>query len=525
MKNLFFSLVLLASLLQAAIIGAQTAALTEVQLYLESGRLHHEIHHHFAGGIQNIKISQLAWDADPATVKLHLPHELKLISSEITRQVLRNASEPAVLKSRIDSLKDYNRQLEKLKMQNTVLAQEQELILANKQLGGVQGVSVVELQKMAEYYRQRLSQLNELIWKAGQEEAELQQIVNGIKQRLNEARSKLAEFESFLLLEVEASKAGKYEIAFSYLSNSCGWEPEYDIHAKALDKPVEIEMQAMVHQHTGLDWQNVPIRLATVRPALQAEKPHFTPWVLDFVTANIIVRSQRFDGVMMEDAEISSMVKSPKQKAVSNFDSRDEYLYTEYVPQQKLSLAHAAKRRMLLASHKLKADFGHFAAPRYQSEVLLMGYLSGWDTLRLIPGNAAVYFNQTLVNRTWMNFASNSDSFEIAFGVDPAVTVKLIEKLSFTENRRLGNNKEKHFSYEIQLSNLHKLDVQLQLSSQLPVSVQKEITVDILDRAGGQLNAETGEMMWDLTLAPSSRKSLKYGFKVRYPGNKRVRNL
>ncbi|MFN3529217.1 MAG: mucoidy inhibitor MuiA family protein [Bacteroidia bacterium] len=525
MKNLFFSLNMLTCLWQAVVVGAQTATLTEVQLYLESGRLHHDFSYNFTTGVQNLKISQLAWDADPASVKLHLPHELKLISSEIVRQALRNAPEPAVLKSRIDSLKDYNRRLEKLKMQNAVLVQEQELILANKQLGGAQGVSVTELQKMAEYYRQRLSQLNELIWKAGQEEAELQQMASGIKQRLNEARSKLAEFESFLLLEVEASKAGKYEIGFSYQSNSCGWEPEYDIHAKALDKPVEIEMQAMVYQHTGLDWQNVPIRLATVRPAQQAEKPHFTPWVLDFVTTNTVVRSPRFDGLMLEDAEISSMAKGSRQKAVSNFESRDAFLYTEYVPQQKLNLAHAGKRRMLLASHKLKADFGHFAAPRYQSDVLLMGYLSGWDTLRLIPGTAAIYFNQTLINRSWMNFSSNSDSLEIAFGVDPAVTVKLIEKLSFTENRRLGNNKEKHFSYEIQLSNLHKLDVQLQLSSQLPVSVQKEISVDVMERGGGQLNAETGELLWDLTLAPLSRKSLNYSFKVRYPGNKRVRNL
>jgi len=57
---------------------------------------------------------------------------------------------------------------------------------------------------------------------------------------------------------------------------------------------------------------------------------------------------------------------------------------------------------------------------------------------------------------------------------------------------------------------------------QVPVSTLEEIKVELDKNNGAHFNAKTGEMKWNFSLAPNSKKDFNLKYNVKYP---KYRNL
>ncbi|MDP2189472.1 MAG: DUF4139 domain-containing protein [Sphingobacteriaceae bacterium] len=501
----------------------QNLPLTEVQVYLQSAKLTHKGNLTLKPGKQMLQLKGLASEIDETSLQLFGNDQIEILSFQLLRTPLRTATKPLQLAAMMDSLDQMQFEMELLRANKEVFIQEQQLILGNKAIGGQQGVSVEQLQKMADFYRLRLQDLNVRIAKGQNEVNLLAKKSADLKAKIEKERKALPEFEVMLEVQINCTKAGQQQLTISYLSEASFWEPVYELRSAGMGKPLQIELNAKISQHTGLHWDQVNLRISTALPQRHTSKPELNPWVLDFYEAVQMYGAADSEmGVRMSRAE--SMPEPAKAK-VNNFVRSSAFLNLEYLPKQQYTVKSEKSEIIPLESHLLSATYRHYAAPRLSKEAYLMAYVLGWDSLRLLPGQASIYFEQTLISKSWLDFSALSDTLELALGIDQAIKIDFKEQLSFTDNKRLMQQQRKQLQYTCEIRNSHASAIQLTLEDHVPVSVQKEIVVDDIQLAGAEHTVQTGRIKWQLEIPANGIKKINYGFSVRYPKNKRITNL
>jgi hypothetical protein len=139
-----------------------------------------------------------------------------------------------------------------------------------------------ELQKAADFYRSRLSEIrkNQLL---------LNNQIKDLNERLNKINSQLGELNatrekptSEIRVSVTAKAPVKAEFFITYLVRNAGWIPVYDLHIQDVESPIEFLYKANVYQLSGADWSNVKLTLSTADPSKSGIQPILLPWILRF---------------------------------------------------------------------------------------------------------------------------------------------------------------------------------------------------------------------------------------------------
>jgi len=500
--------------------------LSQVQAYLSGARLTHQAKFQLEAGDHLLYLANCAGNIDEASVRLLSSAGLMVGTLNWQQRPVRSLAVPDVLKAGIDSLRQLQMQLDALRSNKELWTQEQQLILANKQLGGQQGVQVAELQKMADFYRTRLADINQRLLTSQQEERKLLEAIKNKDKDIEARRAALPEFVTDLYLEVNAAKAGNHQLELSYFTHLVSWEPQYELRSESLGASFKFITKARISQQTGIDWKNVKVELATQMAANQLQKPVLYPWVLDFYqpqpmylskSGSIAPRASRAEA----DHDNAAVVAENMQMA----ERRDATLMAFYAPKGSLTVGHGESKSMWLAQEELSAQYQHYLAPRQHHEVLLLARLAMGGGVKPLPGQARVYFDNALVNQLWLAFEGERDTLELALGADRSITVKYEALQPVSGRKRLGNKQERSYQFVLDVKNNRQQALQLVVEDQVPIAANKEIEITDLQLAGAGHDAEKGLLRWMLELQPGQNRNLRYGFVVRYPANKTVSGL
>lgn len=155
-----------------------------------------------------------------------------------------------------------------------------------------------------------------------------------------------------------------------------------------------------------------------------------------------------------------------------------------------------------------------------------MAYVTDWEKLNLLPGNARIYLENALVGESWLNFqAGDSDSLELSLGIDKRVQILYDQQFTFTSDRKLGNSRKKDYAYTIKIRNSHQTPINLVVEDVIPISANKEIEVTELKLGNASRENDKGLIRWTVNMPANGSQQLEYSFSVKYPKNKTVGNL
>jgi len=168
------------------------------------------------------------------------------------------------------------------------------------------------------------------------------------------------------------------------------------------------------------------------------------------------------------------------------------------------------------------ATYSYAATPRLASSAYLMGYITEWDKYNLLPGESNIYFSNTFTGKGFINTAELTDTLPVSLGADNSITVKRDRRTDFTSQKLIGSNRVETLSFLISVRNNKNRDVTVKLRDQLPIPRNSNITVEAVELSGGKQNNTTGEVIWDLTVAPRETREIVFTYSVKYPKNKRV---
>ena len=149
------------------------------------------------------------------------------------------------------------------------------------------------------------------------------------------------------------------------------------------------------------------------------------------------------------------------------------------------------------------------------------------DRAPALPGNVSLFRDGVFVGNGRMAQLAPGEEAELGFGADERVKVKrnvIEDKKGETGTFSTSRIEERNFTIEVK--NLHARAVQVAVLDRVPVSMQKDIVVDMsvkgLQPTKKDVQGRRGVSIWDMKLEPDEEKVVAFGYKVTYPPDKRV---
>ena len=175
---------------------------------------------------------------------------------------------------------------QKNSIQNTIEGYERELKLLteNQRINSDNtDLSLEKIKEISSYYRQRSTEIQNIIYKQKRELQELDREINDYRQQMNNLDDSRKEMRGEITVKLQSDRATNLNLELSYIIQNAGWFPLYDIRAESTSSPIELNYKANVYQQSGIDWDNVKLVLSTGDPNTNNFKPDLQPKYLNFI--------------------------------------------------------------------------------------------------------------------------------------------------------------------------------------------------------------------------------------------------
>lgn len=447
-----------------------------------------------------------------------------------------------------DSVRFYRVQARKTKSLNDVLLKEEKMILANQAIKGEkQTITADQLEDVADFYRERLEDIRFTLIDNDDKLNELNEKATRFQQQLDDLFNERNKHTSKISISVSAKSAGNVQLELLYVVDDAGWTPLYDIRAKDTKSPVQVNYKAHVYQNTGLDWNNVKIKLSTANPTLGLTKPELNPWYLDYYEPPVVSMTEFLEPEVAKDEEALNEIIAPD----STFRSLEQVVITSknsfYTLSQPISdftevventvsvefdialpytvLSGNNPQLVDIQSHEVKAGYEYISVPKLDKDAFLIAHVRDWENLNLLSGNANIFFEGTFVGESFINAQNTSDTLMLSLGRDSKVVVKRNKLKEFTRKNFIGLNKKEEHAFEIEVRNTKKESISILVEDQIPVSQNNQIEVVLIDGGGAIFDKVSGKLQWKLNIGAGESRKVLFKYSLKYPKNKIVSGL
>lgn len=512
----------------------------DVKVFMSGAELHHVANSRIKEGKQELVFVNLSPDLDPNTVLVEIePKDVTILSVSSRTNYVDSGLDNIKIASIKDSIGIYWDRMSILDNRLKVLETEKSLLFKNESIGGTSNnVPVAEIQRAADFYRNRMNQIDEEIFKMRKDRDKATEKYYKYNQQLTELNAQFNPPTSEINVVIVSNKAQSVSFSVKYQVANAGWEAKYDVRATGVTKPVELVYRANVYNNCGLDWNGVKLNLSTADPKQGAEKPKLQNWDLanqrrsDVDDEDGLYLFNYRDNVMSQ--EMANV--SEKSLDMKSQEKSDEFRKKNQVPQvaqeiievaelnaefdivQNYTILSDAKPYIVeVGVHTLPATYEHYAVPKMDMSAFLTARVVGWNKLSLVSGSASVYYNGAYLGSSYINTAIVEDTLVLSLGRDKMISITREKKSEENKKQFSGSNVKETLTYEIVVRNNRDGQVICVVEDQLPISSSSDIEVTAIETSNAELDKESGKLTWKLTLAPGESKVIKLSYSIKSP--------
>jgi uncharacterized protein (TIGR02231 family) len=520
--------------------------ITSVTVFLSGAQVTHQARVSVPAGSRTIVFENLTQYINKSSLQIKANNEaITILSVGHKVNYLKsheNDQRIAVLK---DSLEKIRFKLDIRNSHEIVYKEEKNMMIANKSIAGEQnGVDIEDLMEMADFYRERLQEIETKLLDIKTSKRNLNKIISRLSKELKNANSQQGKYTSDVIVKVAAKTKSTTKFELSYITNNASWSPKYDIRTKAINEPIALTYKAEVAQNTGFDWKKVDITLSTGNPAINNTQPTINPWYLAYYNEykrkkNRSKSNQRYaqayakpqsngnydQGSSLEDQD--KMFFSEESLSSSDFTSvTQSNVNTAF----KIALPYTVKSNgeselIEIQNYDLPVGYQYFAAPKADKDAFLLANIIEWGDYYLLPGYANVYFEGTYIGESYLNTNTTNDTLAVSMGRDKGIVITREKIKDFCKNARFAGKKKSTRGYEIKVRNNKPKAIEIEVVDQIPMSRIKEIEVEMLENNSAEYDETTGKLIWKLTIQPGTTAEVSFKFQVKYPKDKNLSNL
>lgn len=574
------------------------SSLKSATIYRNGAELIHTATAVIGQGSSELVIDDISSSIDAASLRVSCTGDVTIMSIAFSTEYLKSGTVSPFVQRLQDSVEGIKKELARL---DVLIRSDQALLdvlAANKAIAGTNGITVAELSKMVDYYKQKTIELNSEINGYHEKSDKWKQLVSKLENQVKEEGKKNAKTGGRLTLQLQSPLSGNVDFTISYLTTAAAWTPFYDLKVDGVNDPLRILYKARIMQTTGLDWKKVKLTLSTSQPGQGSNAPVLKTWFLQFIEPSVRIRgigsSNSFSNTLTgsvaglrkqalqevvvvgygsgsgQDKEVNTeplyvingnpvdkdtykkidprairkmdVLKSTEASAIYGARAaagaviitlKDELGDYVSVNDNQMDVTfdidlpydvptNGKEQGVVLKEYKVPCSYQYYSAPRVDKEAYLLGGISGWEKLNLLPGEANIIVEGANIGRSYIDPASTQDTMNFTLGRDKRIVVKKEKLVNYSSVKFLGSNKKQTFTYELTVRNNKKEKVRMLLKDQYPISSSKDIEEELIESSGAAVNTETGVLTWQMELAPGETKKYRVSYSIKYPKDKVV---
>jgi uncharacterized protein (TIGR02231 family) len=372
------------------------------------------------------------------------------------------------------------------------------------------------------------------------QQQELDQQIQALRNSLQSIQTPHPKESFTLVVSVEVTEPGEFDLEISYMVNRASWQPLYDLRLDTTSKIVNLSYLAEITQNTGEDWQDVNLTLSTAKPGLGTLPPKLHPWYIDTLNPPVAPTMRR----KLASPSLPAIAATPAPTPAGMLPEAE--LEEDFI-QAKPLVTEVAKEGSIVtfklngggnipsdgAPHKstifndnYPCEFQYVAIPRLVSFAYLEANVkNNPDGATLLAGTANIFRDDMFIGTTELENTAPGQEFELNLGIDEGLKIErdLVERQ--VDKKLMGNQRRTTYAYRLVVTNLLNQETHLKLTEQLPISRNEQIKIR-LTRSNPQIPlSEMGILEWRLTIPPQQKQEVYYQFTVEHSPDLRVTGL
>ncbi len=490
-----------------------------------------------AGQKQQYVFSGLSNKMRPGTVNVTATGDVSIVSIVERINYLKEAEVSPKIKLLQDSLEILTHQTAMIANERSAYYSEQQLITNNQNLSGANtGVLVAEIIKAADFIRVRMLEINNKLTALQEKETKVWEKYNRVSNQLAEMNAQFNQYNSEVVITLSAHSATTSNVKLRYLVTSAGWASTYDITVEDISKPIYLNYRANVYNNTGIDWNDVKVKLSTADPLQGISKPILEKWVLNYDEYKFYGYDNYWnsnniydDGNMDKKFEIAPSVMN--QEEIPSMPNqqlwKDNQLYqaievslvtTTFEIKEPYSIPADSKPYLIdVKTEELPAMYSYYSAPKLDESAFLLGRVTGWEDLNLVEGDANIYFGDTYLGKSHIYTENMEDTLDLSLGRDDKIMVTREKLKEFSSKQFFGTTEKETYTYEISIKNNRDRDIDVEVQDQLPVSEIEDIEIEATEISGASDDINTGILTWNMKIKVGETKKITLSYSIKHP--------
>lgn len=308
------------------------------------------------------------------------------------------------------------------------------------------------------------------------------------------------------------------DVTFSYRVHGASWQSLYALNALPQQNAVEWNWRADIRQSTGVDWTDVQLKLATVEPRTTLTPPHVGRWVireLQVYPSAVPQKAFQRKAVMMETMADSVAGAAPEEVKAK----RKEGFVFDVYDLGKHTVQAGQNVTLDINNGSWPVEFSYLSRPIRSPQVFLMANV-GLDQFVPMPsGQGSLLVEGVYIGKR--PFDLQKKKFDLAFGSDPAIAVKVHREQESDESGLISKTRSQQWVWTVSLTNNKQIPVSVKIEDAKPQVQDKRIEIEAVSRTT-TAKAEKDRNIWQLDLPAGANREIKYGFKVEFPADMQV---
>ena len=357
---------------------------------------------------------------------------------------------------------------------------------------------------------------------------------------LNEKRKKLEDElsglqavrnETVIKADLGVETGGTYEFELQYVEQNVGWVPLYEIRYSSEKEPLEVLMKAKIRQTTREDWEKVNVVLYTGNPTVSNVLPVLGPSVLSISDPRPVMARSRLNGIpgmkmampvgrCVADAEICPdepvFNEAVMEAAVV---SKEETMTSYELPGKRDILRDSDGNSAELQRFEVEAKYGLLAVPSLDTRCFMIAVIKNTDW-PLPAAEAKIYIRDAYAGQVYVSTDPEKEEFELSLGVDERISVSRKTSPEKTSSAFLKGTKTRQCEYMIRVSSSAADPLKVVIKDSIPVSSDKNITVETVQLSGGKLEEKEGFLTWEKEVGSDKAAEITVEYSISWPKDK-----
>lgn len=329
--------------------------------------------------------------------------------------------------------------------------------------------------------------------------------------------------ENYVALSVALTTAqpGDHSLTVTHFVADASWQPVYDLMLTRKDgNRLTIGRGVLVSQSTGEDWAGVNLTLSTAQPAQQAE-----PSVL-YPELRRLSDPESSDSYRSEDMAVGSGAPmaeaAPVEEVMVTAEAAMQGDVVVYRYPSAVDVASGVENlRLALDEIALEPEIEARAIPRYDRTAFVLARFTNTSGEILLPGQAFLMREGTLVGATWITGIAPGAEAEVAFGAIEGLQLTRDMPVTAEGDRGiLSSSTQREEVAVLKVKNLTDETWPVRLMDLVPYSEQEELEITFsADPAPSETDADAqrGILAWEFDIAPGEDRQITLTHTLRWP--------